>query len=318
MKVNAITDLSEVVKTKNDIGAPSTYRKRIKKHMKAKNWKMIGAGAFSLVFANPKNNKVIKIVAPDIDNIPGNWWGKPSKEEYKEKIESENELIGFWMKFIDKNKDSPYLPKFYKTKVEKIENMQITLYTMEKLQTFKDDIFGDVVESLMNYVNQIINYGDYEDLNDAYANTIQDLINEKGEEMEFYRVEKKQPSEPEARRYFPINMSMKTAAKILKKDFGPFVKMIMKVVKQGQRWGLNPDFHMGNIMIRPGGEPFGKTLVITDPWFISSGDPFAEFGENASPEKQITSQNKEWQSSFNDIQKSTNSSFNGFQKSMGA
>ena len=219
-----------------------TLRKKIIAHMKAKKWKLIGEGAFAVVFTSPDKKKVIKVIAPDPDFLWGNYQPAPGPvdqdEPYTyEKQESER-LQGAWLKFIDKNKKSPHLPKFFKTKTETVTDrkskVNIVMYEMEVLTRLPEELeylAEDLVEAANPYIGATI------------ANREKQLR----KVWRRWGIKRKdKPGHPKNEKEFI-------------KKYTPFYNIVFKMVKSMPEMS-DLDLHSANMMMR------GDTLVITDPW----------------------------------------------------
>lgn len=254
-----------------------TYRQKIIDHMTKKNWKMIGEGVFAVVFTNPAHNKVIKIIAPDHDEVTrAAKHFKRTKEVptiYSNIIDTESKLIGKWMKFIDKNKDNPHLPKYSKTSEEEVGGLKITLYTMEKLRPL--NLYDENLDQYAWLLTEIFfMHGKINKkiISDLFMEKLDSIIDSSGSKPVWDKSSPSwfMPSNELDKRY----MNTKTpedGLNLLLKDFGLYMDTVSKVISAGTRAGYDEDLHQGNIMIRPNSGPLGGVPVITDPWKDESG-----------------------------------------------
>ena len=214
------------------------FRSLIKEHMTKKGWKLAGQGGYAMVFISPDKQKVIKVHATETDGR------EKDPNFYKKEMDKSEAVTGKFLKFIEKNKNNPHLPRFFKTKKDKVAGVDIILYEMEPLKEITSFIEKEVLLEFLEYAHGDGSIKDFfEDHNENDGRSFKWLASKEG--IGNQRWLKYVDNWPE-----------------FKKDFEPLISIMAKLIKVAKNSGgaIEEDIE-GNWMKRSDG-----TYVIMDPW----------------------------------------------------
>lgn len=213
---------------------PNRIRSIIKNHMTKKGWRLIGHGGYAMVFANRNSNKVIKINIPDaIDD------DDYTVKQLVRDIKKSDNITARFLRYIDKNKNNPHLPKYSQTKTETVQGIELKLYEMEKL--LKPSDFFD--EFLVEMLDVAWSHKDLKEIFDGYNYSKFKWISKQGREFKGWD-DKYGDNWPQ-----------------FKKDVTLLIKTMSELLKiAGDSKSMEEDLER-NWMVRADGTP-----VIIDPW----------------------------------------------------